>query len=474
MADNRRDLVTREYRTITAVTGPLVFAEKVTRGSLGEMCRILLSNGEIRTGQILQLMGDLAVIQLLEGTAGIDSEGSMVIPSGEAARAGVSTDMFGRVFNGLGNPIDDLAEIIPDKYMDVGGLPMNPAFRDKPDYFIQTGISVIDGLNTLVRGQKLPIFSGAGLPAKELAVQIVRQAKISEEGEDFCVVFGAMGITNREAFFFRRSLEETGAMNRTVAFINEASDPTIERLFTPRIALTTAEYLAFEKDYHVMVVLTDMTAYCEALREIGSAREEIPGRRSYPGYMYTDLASIYERAGRLKGRKGSITLMPILSMPDDDITHPIPDLSGYITEGQIVLSRTLHRKGVYPPIDVLPCLSRLMNLGIGEGKTRKEHRKIADALYSAYARGGDVRRLVTIVGEEGLTELDKSYLVFADAFEDRFVGQGETDRTIDETLDLGLHLLSTLPERELTSLGVKALLEKARDQVGDEVAGAVK
>ncbi|MFQ5464688.1 MAG: V-type ATP synthase subunit B [Thermodesulfobacteriota bacterium] len=461
MADGKRDLVTREYRTITAVTGPLIFAEHVTRGSLGEMCVVKLSSGETRTGQILQLMGDLAVIQLLEGTSGIDSEGTTVTPSGEAARVGVSPDMFGRIFNGLGRPIDGLSDILPEKYMDVGGLPMNPALRNKPDFFIQTGISVIDGLNTLVRGQKLPIFSGAGLPAKELAVQVVRQARISEEGEDFCVVFGAMGITSRESFFFRRSLEETGAMARTVAFINEASDPTIERLFTPRIALTTAEYLAFDKGYHVMVVLTDMTAYCEALREIGSAREEIPGRRSYPGYMYTDLASIYERAGRLKGRKGSITLMPILTMPDDDITHPIPDLSGYITEGQIVLSRTLHRKGVYPPIDALPCLSRLMNLGIGEGKTRKVHRKLADALYSAYARGGDVRRLVTIVGEEGLTELDKSYFAFAEAFEERFVGQGETERSIDETLDLGIELLASLPARELVALGVEGLVSSA-------------
>ncbi len=438
------DFVTREYRTITSITGPLVFARKIKGGGLGEMCVITMPGGEKRTGQILQLMGENAVIQVLQGTSGIDSETAGIAPTGVAARAGVSADMFGRVFNGFGEPIDGLPPIIPEKYLDINGLPMNPASREKPDYFIQTGISAIDGLNTLVRGQKLPIFSGAGLPANELALQIVRLARVSGE-EDFCVILGAMGITSREAFLFRKELRETGAVEKTVAFINEVSDPAIERLFTPRIALTTAEYLAFEKGYHVMVVLTDMTSYCESLREIGSAREEIPGRRSYPGYMYTDLASIYERAGRLKGRKGSVTLMPILTMPDDDITHPIPDLSGYITEGQIVLSRALHRKGVFPPIDALPCLSRLMNLGIGKGKTREGHRQLADALYSAYANGMDVRRLVTIVGEEGLTELDKTYLSFADEFERRFIGQGGAERTIDETLDLGSELLKRVP-----------------------------
>ncbi len=448
-----KKLIQREYRTIKSIEGPLVFAENITGAGLGEMCVIRLGSGQTRTGQILQLVGDHAVIQVLEGTTGIDSRSTGVVPTGEVAKIGVSMDVFGRVFNGFGKPIDGFSPIIPEKYMEVNGLPMNPASREKPDFFVQTGISVIDGLNTLVRGQKLPIFSGAGLPAKELAVQIVRQARVAET-EDFCVVFGAMGITSREAFFFRKSLAESVSMERTVAFINQAIDPTIERLFTPRIALTTAEYLAFDKGFHVMVVLTDMTAYCDALREIGSAREEIPGRRSYPGYMYTDLAGIYERAGRLKGKKGSITLMPILTMPDDDITHPIPDLSGYITEGQIVLSRPLHRKGVYPPIDVLPCLSRLMNLGIGKGKTREGHRRLADMLYSAYAKGGDVRRLTTIVGEEGLTEIDKAYLAFADAFERRFIGQGESDRSIDDTLNLGFELLKTLPERELTGLGM--------------------
>ena len=441
------DFITRRYQTLTSISGPLIFVDRITGGSLGEMCVIELPEGERRTGQILQLMGNSAIVQVLEGTSGIDSDESRVLPTGETAKIGVSKDLFGRVFNGFGEPIDGLPPIVPDEYKDINGLPMNPASREKPDFFVQTGISAIDGLNTLVRGQKLPIFSGAGLPAKELALQIVRQAKVSEAA-DFAAILGAMGITSRESFFFRRSLQEAGALERTIAFINQVNDPTIERLFTPRIALTVAEYLAFEHDYHVMVVLTDMTSYCESLREIGSAREEIPGRRSYPGYMYTDLATLYERAGRLKGGKGSVTLMPILTMPDDDITHPIPDLTGYITEGQIVLSRSLHRKGIYPPIDVLPCLSRLMNLGIGKGKTREGHRAIADQLYSAYAKGMDVRRLVTIVGEEGLSDLDRKYLAFAEEFERRFVGQGESDRSIEETLDLGLELLKSVPERE--------------------------
>ena len=441
------DLIKRQYRTISSVSGPLIFVEKLSGGSLGEMCVVELADGEKRTGQILQLMGTTAIVQVLQGTSGIDSDASSVLPTGETARIGVSKELFGRVLNGFGAPIDGLPPIIPDEYLDINGLPMNPASREKPDFFVQTGISAIDGLNTLVRGQKLPIFSGAGLPAKELALQIVRQAKVSEAA-DFAVILGAMGITSREDFFFRKSLQEAGALERTIAFINQVSDPTIERLFTPRIALTVAEYLAFEHDFHVLVVLTDMTSYCESLREIGSAREEIPGRRSYPGYMYTDLATLFERAGRLKGKKGSVTLMPILTMPDDDITHPIPDLTGYITEGQIVLSRALHRKGVYPPVDVLPCLSRLMGLGIGEGKTREGHRNISDQLYSAYARGIDVRRLVTIVGEEGLSDLDRRYLAFADEFERKFIGQGEADRSIDETLDLGLELLKSVPEGE--------------------------
>lgn len=457
------DTIEREYRTITSVSGPLIFAEHITGVSLGEICEVRLPEGETRIGQVLELSGELAIIEVLEGTSGIETRKSGVVPTGRPARIGVSTELFGRVFNGLGAPIDGYSPVIPEEYLDVGGLPMNPASREKPDYFIQTGISAIDGLNTLVRGQKLPIFSGAGLPAKELALQVVSQARVSE-GEDFCVVLGAMGITSREAFFFRHTLERSGAMGRTVAFINEASDPTIERLFTPRIALTTAEYLAFEKGFHVMVVLTDMTAYSEALREIGIVREEIPGRRSFPGYMYTDLASIYERAGKLKGSKGSVTMLPILTMPDDDITHPIPDLTGYITEGQIVLSRSLHRKGVYPPIDVLPCLSRLMNSGIGEGKTVKGHRETADKLYAAYAKGCDVRRLVAIVGEEGLTELDKRYHVFSDDFEREFIGQGFTDRTVEETLSIGGRLLETLSGNERVGLTVIEKGEKEEDE----------
>jgi V/A-type H+-transporting ATPase subunit B len=442
------DLISREYRTITGVSGPLIMVKGITRGSFGEMCIVNVDEAEKRTGQILKLEGELAVVQVLEGASGIDSDKTSVIPTGEVARAGLSMDILGRVFNGSGAPIDGFAEIIPEKYLDINGLPMNPMAREKPQQFIETGISVIDGLNTLVRGQKLPIFSSAGLPANELVLQILKQARVGER-EDFCVIFGAMGLTSREAFFFREGLEETEAMGRTVSFINLASDPTVERFFTPRIALTAAEYLAFEKGFYVMVVLTDMTAYCEALREIGSAREEIPGRRSYPGYMYTDLATIYERAGVIKGSQGSITVMPILTMPEDDITHPIPDLTGYITEGQIVLSRALHMKGVYPPIDSLPCLSRLMNLGIGKGRTREGHRELADQLYSSYARGVGLRRLVAVVGEEGLTQVDRLYLSFSDEFERRFIGQGEERRTIDETLDLGLELLKILPEREL-------------------------
>ncbi|TAN60287.1 V-type ATP synthase subunit B [bacterium] len=438
-------LIVKEYRSITGITGALLFADNLIGVSLGDVCKVRLGTGETRTGQILELKGSRALIQVLEGTSGIDTKGTAIIPEGEPVKAAVSTEVFGRVFDGLGLPIDGLPPIVAEAFVEAGGMPMNPVSREKPDFFIQTGISAIDGLNTLVRGQKLPIFSGPGLPANELALQIVRQAKVGGE-EGFCVVLGAMGITSREAFFFRRSLEESGVADRTVAFINEASNPAIERLFTPRIALATAEYLAFEKGYHVMVVLTDMTAYCEALREIASAREEIPGRRSYPGYMYTDLASIYERAGRLKGRKGSVTVLPILTMPDDDITHPIPDLTGYITEGQIVLSRALHRKGVYPPIDVLPCLSRLMNLGTGKGKTREGHRKLADRLYSAYAAGVDARRLIAIVGEEGITGADRKYLAFAGEFENTFIGQGMTARTIDETLDLATELLATVPE----------------------------
>ena len=444
-------LLTFEYQSITSVSGPLIFVEGVTAGSLGEMVDVHLSTGEMRRGQILQMMEGMVVVQVLEGTSGIDTAATKITLKGETAKIGLSIDILGRFFNGLGEPADGLSPIIPEVRLDINGLPMNPSARDKPVHFIQTGISSIDGLNTLVRGQKLPIFSGAGLPANEIASQIVRQAKVAG-GEGFSIVFGAMGLTSREAFFFRKVFEECGGMERTVVFMNMAEDPAIERLFTPRCALTAAEYLAFEKGHHVLVILSDMTNYCEALREIGSAREEIPGRRGYPGYMYTDLATIYERAGRIKGKEGSITLIPILTMPDDDITHPIADLSGYITEGQVVLGRALSRKGIYPPVDVLPSLSRLMNLGIGAGKTREDHRGVADQLYASYAKGRDVRRLAAIIGEEGLSDMDKRYLRFADEFEKVFIGQGDTDRSMDDTLKLGWQLLSILPKTELVRI----------------------
>src|SRR3990170_3896011 len=458
------NLITREFQSIRYISGPLIFLEKVRKVSMGEMVDVMLSSGEENRGQVLKITEDYAVIQVLEGTSGIDTSKTKVRLKGEAAKFGVSEDMMGRIFSGLGEPRDGIPNFIPEKRMDISGLPINPVSRDKPTDFIQTGVSSIDGLNTLVRGQKLPIFSGAGLPANEMAAQVVRQASVKQahdaEGrEPFAVVFGAMGISSRESFFFIESFKKTGAMERTVMFLNLADDPTIERLFTPRIALTSAEYLAFEKGMHILVILTDMTNYCEALREIGSAREEIPGRRGYPGYMYTDLASIYERAGRIKGKKGSITLLPILTMPDDDITHPIPDLTGYITEGQIVLSRQLWKKGVYPPVDVLPSLSRLMNLGIGAAKTREDHRGLSDQLYSVYAKGRDIRKLSTIVGEEGLSDLDKKYLRFADEFENRFIGQGHANRSINETLSIGWELLKIMPKSAITRIR-EDLIEK--------------
>ena len=445
-------LIKREYTTIKAVSGPLIFVEGLSHGSLSEICKVRLHNGEVRFGQILKLFKDHAVIQVLEGTSGIDIGGTVVTPMGEVAKVGLSSDVLGRVFNGMGEPIDGFSKIIPEERFDINGAPINPVSRDRPLDFIETGISDIDGLNTLVRGQKLPIFSCAGLPVNDLVMQIVNQARVKGDSE-FYIVLGAMGITSREAHFFTEGLMQSGARERTVAYINTASDPAIERLLTPRIALTTAEYLAFKKGFHVLVILTDMTAYCESLREIGSAREEMPGRRGYPGYMYTDLATIYERAGRIKGRPGSVTVMPVITMPDDDITHPIPDLTGYITEGQIVLDRALHRKHLSPPINVLPSLSRLMNQGIGEGKTIDGHRQLSDQLYASYAKGCDIKRLVAIVGEEGLTALDKSYLKVAESFEERFIGQGGKGRTIEETLTLGRELLELLPEEELTRLG---------------------
>ncbi|MFA5843703.1 MAG: V-type ATP synthase subunit B [Coriobacteriia bacterium] len=441
-------LLTTEYRTLSYVTGPLVFVENVHGVSYNEMVAINMPDGSERSGQVLEIAGDIACIQVFEGTRGIDVEYTSVRFLDEVAKIDVSVELLGRVLNGVGKPIDGGVPVIPEARLEVSGLPINPYSREKPADFIETGISAIDGLNTLVRGQKLPIFSGSGLPANELAAQIIRQARVVS-GEQFAIVFGAMGITHREASFFMQQFESTGAIERVVFFRNLADDPTVERLLTPRCALTVAEYLAFEKDMQVLVVLSDMTNYCEALREVSTAREEVPGRRGYPGYMYTDLSTIYERAGRIKGRPGSVTQLPIVTMPDDDITHPIPDLTGYITEGQIVLSRQLHRRGVYPPIDTLPCLSRLMNLGIGEGKTREDHRGVANQLYAAYAQGRDLRRLVAIVGEEALSETDRRYLRFADMFEDRVVGQGDEGRTIEETLAIGWELLSSLPVGEL-------------------------
>ncbi|MBE0417056.1 MAG: V-type ATP synthase subunit B [Coriobacteriia bacterium] len=443
-----RPLVSTDYRTLSYVTGPLIFVENVEDVAYDEMVAIRMPDGGHRSGQVLEVSGTTAVIQVFEGTQGIDIDATEVRFLEDVARIDVSPDLLGRVMNGTGAPIDGGAPIIPERRLQVTGAPINPYAREKPADFIETGISAIDGLNTLVRGQKLPIFSGSGLPANQLAAQIIRQARV-KSGEEFAVVFGAMGITHREAAYFMNQFESTGALERVVFFLNLADDPTVERLLTPKAALTVAEYLAFEKDMQVLVVLSDMTNYCEALREVSTAREEVPGRRGYPGYMYTDLSMIYERAGRIKGRKGSVTQLPILTMPDDDITHPIPDLTGYITEGQIVLSRQLHRRAVYPPIDVLPCLSRLMNLGIGEGKTRDDHRAVANQLYAAYAQGRDLRKLVAIVGEEALSDNDRAYLRFADEFEKRIVGQGEEGRTIEETLAISWELMAGLPMAEL-------------------------
>jgi V/A-type H+-transporting ATPase subunit B len=446
----------KEYQTVTNVEGPLVFVDKVENVGYNEIVEVKLPNGDIRKGQVLETAKGKAVIQIFGVTTGLDVKETKVKFLGETMKLGVSIDMLGRVFTGLGEPRDKGPPIIPEKEVDITGAAINPVAREQPSDFIQTGISTIDGLNTLVRGQKLPIFSGAGLPHNDLAVQIARQAKVRNQSEKFAVVFAAVGITHEEANFFMKDFERTGALERSVLFLNLADDPSVERLIAPRMALTTAEYLAFEKDMHVLVIITDMTNYCESLREIAGARKEVPGRRGYPGYMYTDLSTIYERAGVIKGKKGSVTQIPILSMPSDDITHPIPDLTGYITEGQIVVGRELHRKGIYPPIDVLPCLSRLMNLGIGKEKTREDHRGIADQLYSAYAQGRDLRSLSAVVGEEALSETDRKYLKFADEFEKKFIMQSkDEDRSIEQTLDLGWELLAILPERELKRVKVE-------------------
>jgi len=440
----------KEYRTISEVAGPLMLVKDVEGVKFEELGEIELENGEIRKCRVLEVDGSNALVQLFEGSAGINITNSKVRFLGRGVELPVSLDMLGRIFDGMGRPIDNGPEIIPEKRLNISGSPINPAARDYPSEFIQTGISAIDGLNTLVRGQKLPIFSGAGLPHAELAAQIARQSKVLGTDSKFAVVFAAIGITFEEADFFITDFKKTGAINRAVIFINLADDPAIERISTPRMALTAAEFLAFEKDMHVLVILTDITNYAEALREVSAARKEVPGRRGYPGYMYTDLATMYERAGRIKGKNGSITLIPILSMPEDDKTHPIPDLTGYITEGQVILSRELYRKGIMPPIDVLPSLSRLKDKGIGEGKTREDHADTMNQLFAAYARGKEVKELAIILGEAALTETDKLYAEFADEFERTYVSQGfNVNRSIEETLDLGWQLLKILPKSEL-------------------------
>lgn len=446
-----------EYRSVTGVAGPLLFVDKTRDVGMGEMLEITGPDGSRRTGQVLAVDGERCVVRVFQGTRGLDLEDTRLRFSGGGATLGVGPDLLGRVLDAQGNPRDGGPPPMPTAFRDINGSPMNPVMRDHPSDVVHTGISVIDGLNTLVRGQKLPIFSGFGLPANRLAAQIAARASVPSAGGDegaggFVVVFAAIGITQREASFFRRSFEASGASEHTVLFINLADEPSIERLLLPRAALTAAEYFAFEAGMHVLVILTDMTHYCEALREVASAREEIPGRRGYPGYMYTDLASIYERAGQLRDRPGSVTQLIILSMPDDDMTHPIPDLTGYVTEGQIVLSRDLHQRGVFPPVDVLPCLSRLMNAGIGAGKTRDDHRAVANQLYALYARASELRRLAAIIGESALGPADRRVMDFADDFEARFEHQGDASRTIDETLDLAWALLAKLPRVELKRL----------------------
>ena len=440
----------KEYRTIEEVAGPLMLVRDVTDVNYNDLGEIELDSGEKRRCKVLEIDGGNALVQLFESSTGINLSNSRVRFLGRSMELGVSDDMQGRVFDGLGRPIDGGPEILPEKRLDINGLPMNPAARNYPQEFIQTGVSAIDGLNTLVRGQKLPIFSASGLPHARLAAQIARQAQVRGTNEPFAVVFAAIGITFEESEYFINSFRETGAIDRTVMFVNLANDPAVERIATPRMALTAAEYLAFEKGMHVLVILTDITNYADALREVSAARKEVPGRRGYPGYMYTDLATLYERAGRQKGKNGSITMIPILTMPEDDKTHPIPDLTGYITEGQIILSRDLYRKNVTPPIDVLPSLSRLKDKGIGEGKTRADHANTMNQLFAAYARGKDARELMVVLGEAALTEMDKIYARFADAFEEQYVSQGyDTNRSIEETLEIGWKLLSMLPKSEL-------------------------
>ncbi|MEE9586358.1 MAG: V-type ATP synthase subunit B [Nitrososphaerales archaeon] len=442
-----------EYTKVAEIKGPLLILEGVTRSAFDELVEISTQSGEKRLGKVLEVGGGRAVVQVFEGTTGLSIIGTKSRFLGKTMEMPVSEDVLGRIFDGLGRPLDGLPEPVGEDFRDVNGQPINPEQRDYPTDFIQTGISVIDGMNTLIRGQKLPIFSGAGLPHNKLAAQIARQASVAGSGEEFAVVFAAIGVQHSESRYFRKSLEESGAIKRSTLFLNLADDPAIERIITPRVALTVAEYLAFDLDMHVLVIITDMTNYSEALREISAAREEVPGRKGYPGYLYTDLASIYERAGRIKGKKGSITQMPILSMPSDDITHPIPDLTGYITEGQIVLGRDLFRKEIFPPINVLSCLSRLMKDGIGEGRTREDHQNVSDQLYSGYARAQELRALAEIVGKAGLAGTDLKYLDFGEAFEKKFLKQGyEENRTIEETLSIAWNIFSTIPEKELTKI----------------------
>jgi len=457
-------LTTIEYRSVNQITGPLVFVKGIKNPVYGSMVEIVPEEGKPKTGQVIDAGEDITVIQVFEETFGLELTRTRVRMAEDELKLGVSPEILGRVFNGRGEARDGLPEILPEKSIPISGFAINPYSRAVPEEFIETGISAIDGLNTLVRGQKLPIFSLAGLPANKLATQLVKQAKIKEK--NFAVVFGGIGIPFREASYFLESFYSSGKMDRTTVFLNLADEPIIERLLIPRYALTCAEYLAFELDFQVLVILTDMTNYCEALRQISASKEEIPGRRGYPGYMYTDLATIYERAGRIKNKKGSITQIPILTMPADDITHPIVDLTGYITEGQIVLSRELFQKGIYPPIDVLPSLSRLMNQGIGEGKTRADHRELANQLYATYSRGIDLRKLQDIVGEEALSDMDKKYLKFSEEFEKIFIGQGEIDRPIEETLMLGWKLLSEFPTTELKRIS-KRFLEIYLEQLKD-------
>ena len=440
----------KEYRTIKEVVGPLMLVEDVSGVKYDELVEIVQADGSIRRGRVLEINGDKAMLQLFEGSQGLRIADSKARFLGKSIELDVAPDMLGRVFDGMGKPMDDGPALIPEKHLDINGMPMNPTARDYPSEFIQTGISAIDGLNTLVRGQKLPVFSGSGLPHANLAAQIARQARVLGTDEKFAVVFAAVGITFEEADFFISDFRKTGAIERTVTFINLANDPAIERIATPRMAITAAEYLAYDLGMHVLVIITDITNYAEALREVSAARKEVPGRRGYPGYMYTDLATMYERAGRIRGNAGSITMIPILSMPEDDVTHPIPDLTGYITEGQIILSRELHRKGLTPPINVLPSLSRLKDKGIGKGKTREDHADTMNQLFAAYSRGCDAKELAVILGDAALSDTDKLYAKFADAFEREYVSQGYyTNRNIEETLDLGWKLLGILPKAEL-------------------------